>query len=235
MTRGQLCSTYPEIVIKVHQGDISIEEDVQRMIEDCVKAFGRVDYALNVAGVVPSRTPHTEVDVSTYDRVVGVNEYGVSFTDLPGIDTNKAKTWLCQRAQIKQMMRQDPLPGYSNIRGSITSVSSLAGLNASSGMSTYSASKASIIGFAKTDAQDYGPHGIRINVVCPGMIDTELFRQTSPKEAPQKLAAITPVRRLGRPEDIGLLLAFLSSSKASFIQGTAIPCDGGLSLQRGVI
>ena len=102
-------------------------------------------------------------------------------------------------------------------------------------MSAYSASKAAIIGLAKTDAQDYGPHGIRINVVCPGMIDTELFRQTSPQDAPEKLTAITPVRRLGRPEDIGQLLAFLSSSKASFIQGAVIPVDGGLGLQRGVI
>ena len=133
------------------------------------------------------------------------------------------------------MVGQEPLLGHSNVRGSIISVSSLAGLNASRGMSTYSASKAGLIGFAKADALDYGPLGIRVNVVCPGMIDTELFRQTTPKDAPPTLVGITPMRRLGEPRDIGTLLAFLSSGKASFIQGAVIPCDGGLGLQRGVI
>lgn len=133
------------------------------------------------------------------------------------------------------MAKQEPLPGHLNIRGSIVNVASLAGLNASSGMSTYSASKAAIIGFSKTDALDCGPLGVRINVVCPGMTDTELFRKTSPKDAPQKLIAITPVRRLGRPEDIGMIMAFLASHKAAFISGAVIPVDGGLGLQRGVI
>lgn len=133
------------------------------------------------------------------------------------------------------MQKQDPLPGHASTRGSIVSISSLAGINASSGMSTYCASKHAIIGFAKTDAQDYGPDGIRINVICPGMIDTELFRKTSPPDAPAKLAAITPVRRLGRPEDIAALAAFLCSPQASFIQGAVIPCDGGIVLHRGVL
>lgn len=132
------------------------------------------------------------------------------------------------------MMKQTTLEG-SDTRGSIVSVSSLAGINASSGMSAYCASKHSIVGFAKTDAQGYGPHGIRINVVCPGMIDTDLFRLTSPSDAPAKLSAITPARRLGRTEDVGWLLAFLCGEKSSFIHGAVIPCDGGLALQRGVI
>lgn len=132
------------------------------------------------------------------------------------------------------MIKQAPLE-QSTTRGCIVSVSSLAGLNASSGMSAYCASKHSIIGIAKADAQDYGPQGIRINVVCPGMIDTELFRLTSPADAPPKLAAITPMRRLGKPEDVAWLLAFLCSEKASFIHGSVIPCDGGLVLQRDVM
>lgn len=132
-------------------------------------------------------------------------------------------------------MKQEPLPGYGNTRGSIVSIASLSGINASSGMSTYCASKHAIVGFAKTDAQDYGPHGVRINVIAPGMIDTDLFRKTSPPDAPAKLAAITPVRRLGQPEDIATLAMFLCSSQAGYMQGAVIPCDGGLSLHRGVI
>lgn len=145
------------------------------------------------------------------------------------------QTWLCHQAEISQMMKQEPLEGHGSTRGSIVTVSSLAGINASSGMSTYCASKHSIVGFAKTDAQDYGPHGIRVNVVCPGMIDTDLFRATSPPDAPAALAAITPVRRLGKPSDVAWLAAFLCSAESSFIHGAVIPCDGGLSLQRGII
>ncbi|OQV06029.1 hypothetical protein CLAIMM_10670 [Cladophialophora immunda] len=189
------------------------------MVDSCVSLFGRVDYALNIAGVVPQRKGIAELDVETYDRVVHINEYG---------------TWLCHQAEIRQMTKQAPLEG-SGTRGSIVSVSSLAGLNASSGMSAYCASKHSIIGFAKADAQDYGPQGVRINVVCPGMIDTELFRLTSPPDAPPRLAAITPVRRLGKPADVAWLLMFLCSEMASFIHGAVIPCDGGLALRRDVI
>lgn len=150
-------------------------------------------------------------------------------------NTLTVQTWLCHRAEIIQMMKQEPLEGHGTTRGSIISVSSLAGINASSGMSVYCASKHSIIGFAKADAQDYGPHGIRVNVICPGMIDTDLFRATSPPEAPAALTAITPVRRLGNPSDVAWLAAFLCSAKSSFIHGSVIPCDGGLALQRGVI
>ena len=133
------------------------------------------------------------------------------------------------------MMKQQPLLDHGNIRGSIVSVSSLSGLNGSSGMSTYCASKHAIIGFAKTDAQDYGPHGIRVNVVAPGMIDTQLFRFTTPKEAIPKLPLITPTRRLGLPSDIVHAMAFLLGRNASFVTGVVLPVDGGLGLQRGVI
>lgn len=164
-----------------------------------------------------------------YAKIDVVRFSGASYADW------YSQTWLCHQAEIKQMMKQDPLEGHGQTRGSIVTVSSLSGMNASSGMSTYCASKHGLVGLAKADAQEYGPAGIRINVVCPGMIDTELFRQTSPPDAPPKLAAITPVRRLGQPEDVAALMTFLCSPRSSFIHGAVIPCDGGLVLQRGVI
>ncbi|MBE7182628.1 MAG: SDR family oxidoreductase, partial [Terriglobus roseus] len=109
------------------------------------------------------------------------------------------------------MTRQEPIPNHGRTRGSIVTVSSLAGLNASSGMSAYCASKHALVGLAKCDALDHGPRGVRVNVICPGMIDTDLFRATSPVDAPERLAAITPVRRLGTPEDVAALAAFLCS------------------------
>jgi NAD(P)-dependent dehydrogenase (short-subunit alcohol dehydrogenase family) len=245
-TETKIKSAFPATTIQFMKVDIADEGSVQLFINGCVEAFGRIDYALNIAGVVPQRIPILDLDVATYDRVIGINEYGVSNLPCPAriystptpkhhSQIKPPQTWLCHRAQIRQMLQQPPLAAHGNVRGSIVTVSSLAGLNASAGMSPYSASKASVIGFAKTDAQDYGPHGIRINVVCPGMTDTALFRQTSPQDAPAKLAGITPLRRLGQPRDVGMLLAFLSSTKASFIQGAVVPVDGGLGLQRGVI
>ncbi|KIW98140.1 uncharacterized protein Z519_01724 [Cladophialophora bantiana CBS 173.52] len=219
-TKEQIQRINPSTAVHIQRTDISDEVSVQQMVDACVLVFGRLDYALNIAGVVPQRKGIAEVDLETYDKVINVNVHG---------------TWLCHRAEIRQMMRQPPLEGHGQTRGSIVTVSSLAGMNASSGMSAYCASKHSLIGLAKADAQDYGPHGVRINVVCPGMIDTELFRQTSPADAPPKLVAITPIRRLGMPEDVAWLMAFLCSAKSSFVHGAVIPCDGGLVLQRGVI
>ena len=130
------------------------------------------------------------------------------------------------------MLKQAPLPDYGNIRGSIVSVSSLAGLNASSGMSAYCASKHAIIGFAKADALDYGPDGIRVNCIAPGLIDTELFRTTSPAGAAEFMIERTPLRRLGAPKDVGNVATWLSARTSSFLTGAVIPVDGGLVLRR---
>ncbi|KAH8807483.1 short chain dehydrogenase/ reductase [Xylogone sp. PMI_703] len=216
-TKTDIFAKYPAVDVRICHVDISDEVSVRSFVKDCVAAFGRIDYANNIAGVVPQRTPIHEVDVQTYDRTIKINEYG---------------TWLCHRAEIEQMMTQDPLPGAGSIRGSIISVSSLAGMNASSGMSHYSSSKHALIGICKTDAQDYGPHGIRVNAVCPGLIDTALFRQTSPPGAAEKMTQVTPLRRLGNAEDIGNAMTWLSSIDASFVTGAVIPIDGGLVLYR---
>lgn len=130
------------------------------------------------------------------------------------------------------MLQQEPLSADSRVRGSIVSTSSIAGINASPGVSPYSSTKHAIIGMVKADAQDYGPQGIRINVVCPGVTDTEAFRQITPLAAYSAVTSVTPLRRLGTSEDIGTVMAFLSSEKASFVTGAVMLVDGGLSLQR---
>lgn len=130
------------------------------------------------------------------------------------------------------MLTQDPLPNNGNIRGSIISTSSIAGINASPGVSPYSSTKHAIIGLVKADAQDYGPAGIRINVICPGVTDTEAFRKITPAGAENPVIEITPLRRLCEPEEVGDVMVFVSSPKASFMTGSVIVVDGGLSLQR---
>ncbi|KAH7012850.1 hypothetical protein EDB80DRAFT_709006, partial [Ilyonectria destructans] len=219
VTREAVIADSPEAQVEVCEADISSEDAVKLMVDSCVSSFGRVDYALNIAGAVPARTPIAQTGVDIFDKIIRINQYG---------------TWLCHQLEIQQMLKQEPIADHGGVRGCIVTVSSLAGMNASSGMSPYSASKHSILGLVKTDAQDYGPLGIRINGICPGMIDTELFRKTSPRDAPAQLEKATPLRRLGKPEDVAFLAAFLCCSKSSFLHGTVIPCDGGLVLQRSV-
>ncbi|KAF2208853.1 hypothetical protein CERZMDRAFT_101064 [Cercospora zeae-maydis SCOH1-5] len=131
--------------------DVSDEASVQAFVDHCVARFGRVHYACNIAGIVPPRTPTIDVDVEVFDRVIAVNLYG---------------TFLCHRAEIRQMLQQDALE--EGRRGGIVSVSSMAGINASPGVSPYASTKHAIIGLVKTDAADYGQHGNRVNAVCPG-------------------------------------------------------------------
>ena len=130
------------------------------------------------------------------------------------------------------MLKQEPLPGSGDVRGSIVSISSVAGINASPGVSPYSSTKHAIIGISKTDAQNYGPHGIRVNVVCPGVTDTPAFRKITPAGAEKAVTDITPLGRLGKAEEIGEVIVFLSSSKASFMTGAVVVADGGIALQR---
>lgn len=129
------------------------------------------------------------------------------------------------------MMTQTPFPGTGSIRGSIISVASLSGLNASPGMSTYCAAKFGLVAIGKSDALDYGPHGIRVNIVCPGLTDTTLFRSNCSDDL-EMLAGKTPLQRLGQVEDIGNALVWLSSKNASFVTGAVLPVDGGLVLHR---
>ncbi|KAH6668269.1 hypothetical protein B0J14DRAFT_674835 [Halenospora varia] len=197
--------------------DISDGTSVECLVASCVAAFGRLDYAINVAGVVPGRAPIVDVDVATFDRTHEINLVG---------------TWLCHRAEIRQMLKQEPLPGGGKIRGNIVSVSSVSGINASPGTSAYTATKHGIIGLCKTDAQEYGPKGIRVNVVCPGIIDTDLFRQTATPGMAEKMVAITPIQMLGQPEDIGSVMTWLSRPESAFLCGAPIVVDGGLTLHR---
>lgn len=99
-------------------------------------------------------------------------------------------------------------------------------------MSHYRASKHALIELVKADAKDFGPSGIRVNALCPGLIDTVLFRQTSPLGAPEKMEQVTLLRRLGYPSDIGKAMVWLSSRDASFITGAVLHVNVGLVLYR---
>lgn len=163
----------------------------------------------------PSTTPHVEQPVQSaadttrndWDRVLGVSLTGA---------------FLCTRAQIRQMLKQDG-------GGAIVNVSSGAGVKGFKGQAAYAAAKHGIISFTRSAALDHAAQGIRINAVCPGIIDTEMIRRfgdTRPGGR-EGLVADEPVGRLGTPEEIASAVLWLCCADAAFTTGTALVVDGG--------
>jgi NAD(P)-dependent dehydrogenase (short-subunit alcohol dehydrogenase family) len=185
--------------------DVSIEDDVAAMIAEAVKGFGRVDAMLNVAGV-GAGGPLADLDMADYDRVLDVDLRGV----LHG---------------TKHAIRAMQDGG-----GSIINWSSLAGLNASPMSAVYSTAKAGVVAVTKATALEYGPAGIRANVICPGVILTEIMGAGWQTFAPE-LAEKAPLGRAGRSEEVAELASFLASERASYLSGCVIPADGGWSCQ----
>lgn len=139
---------------------------------------------------------------------------------------------MMERAALRQMLKQDPLPGFQ-CRGSIVNVGSISSTIAMPGLSVYSGTKGGVLGLTKTDALDYGPHKIRVNMVGPGNTITPMLRSAMGEHHMEHYAANTPLRRLGDPEDIGNAITFLSSPRAAYITGITISVDGGLNLATG--
>ena len=148
----------------------------------------------------------TDGDEADWRRVLAVNTDGA---------------YRCCRAAVPHMVRQKA--------GNIILVSSVWGLYGASCEAVYSASKAALIGLTKALAKELGPSGIRVNCVAPGVIDTDMLAQFDFADR-QALADNTPLGRIGRPEDVAELIAFLASEKAGFITGQIIGCDGGFGL-----
>lgn len=114
------------------------------------------------------------------------------------------------------------------------SVSSMAGVNASPGVTPYSSTKFAILGQVKTDAMGYGPQGLRFNAVCPGVTDTEALHAMSTAEQRTAIAGTVPLRRLGLPEQVGKAMAWLCSEEAGYVNGIAMMVDGGATLWRQI-
>ncbi|KAH6684553.1 hypothetical protein B0J14DRAFT_612537 [Halenospora varia] len=205
-----------DVEVLVLEVDMLKEEGIDGMVAETVEKWGRVDYAVNAAGVIGNNQPSTETAASQFDTINGINYRGV---------------WLSSRAEIKQILSQEPLPthdGRMGNRGSVVNIASQLGVVGRPDAPAYCASKAAVIQMTKCDAIDYSKHNIRINCVCPGVIATPMTQSEPTFAAALKPAiAIAPMNRMGTPQEIADACLWLCSSKASFVQGHALVVDGG--------
>jgi len=185
-------------------GDVSSSRDVSRLVQRVLERFGAIHILVNNAGVLRP-TAVIEIEEEEWDWVVNVNLKG---------------TYLCSRAVLPAMRRE----GW----GRIVNFSSTAGKSVSTlGGAHYTAAKAGVLGFTRHLAKEEAPYGITVNAVCPGLIDTEMVRDTIDPERMQSYARSFPVSRLGKPGEVAELVAFLASDRAAYITGASLDINGG--------
>jgi NAD(P)-dependent dehydrogenase (short-subunit alcohol dehydrogenase family) len=188
-------------------GDVSRAADVAGFVDATLARFGRLDGAFNNAAMTQSGRLD-EVTEQDFDQIMAANIKG---------------TWLCIREQVRVMRAQ----GF----GSIVNMSSIGGLRGSSGLGAYQATKHAVIGLTRTAAHDFGPLGIRVNVIAPGPTETPMLAKTRlaiPGGVEARVAA-TPLRKVGTGAEVGAAASFLLSDRASHISGVVLPVDGGFS------
>jgi len=187
--------------------DVSKRNEVDQMVEQTLKQFGKVDILVNNAGIVRPALLD-DVQEEDWDRVVAVNLKG---------------TFFCTQAVLPTMKK--------NKYGKIVNIGSRASLGKSD-RTVYAATKAGLIGVTRTWALELAPHNINVNYVGPGPIATELFKSVNPEGSEKTKAIISaiPFQRMGQPQDVANLVSFLASDEASFITGQAIFICGGITV-----
>ncbi len=188
--------------------DVTDDAQAEAMVDRAVSTFGRLDAAFNNAGVISQPTETADLSVDEWDRVMAINLRGV---------------WSCMRHELRQMLRQGS--------GAIVNCSSMGVLTGAPGLSAYAASKHGVIGLTRSAALEYAARGIRVNAVCPGMINTPMAQVLTGGDA-NFLAALVkeePIGRFGEPEEIADAVLWLCSPGSSFVIGHALAVDGGIT------
>lgn len=190
--------------------DVSKAADVEAAVKAAVDTYGRLDCAHNNAGVEGPMGPMVDYPEADWDRLLGINLKGV---------------WLCMKYEIPRML--------AGGGGAIVNTASIAGLVGFSGFGAYSASKFGVNGLTKVAALEYAGAGIRVNSVCPGVIQTPMVDRlvTAHPEMEPALVAGTPLGRLGQPGEIAEAVVWLCSDRASFVTGHNMAVDGAFVAQ----
>jgi NAD(P)-dependent dehydrogenase (short-subunit alcohol dehydrogenase family) len=189
------------------QSDVSKSGDVQALVKKTVDTFGRLDIAFNNAGIEGKWVPLVEQTEENWDQVHNINLKGV---------------WLSLKYEILQMLKQGG-------GGAIVNMSSVAGLIGAAGAGVYIASKHGVLGLTKTAALEYAANGIRVNAVCPAVIETAMAeRAFGAPEVNKRMLALHPLGRFGKPIEIAEAVLWMCSDKSSFMTGHEIVLDGGM-------
>ena len=190
------------------RADVSVEDEVASMVARAVEVFGGLHFAFNNAGVFLPPAPMTEITAETIDRILAVNVRG---------------TALCMKHEIPAIMKSGG--------GGIVNTASFLGIRAFPGSAIYNASKFAVIGLTKSAAVEFAAQGVRVNAVCPGVIDTPMNEQMRAEESGRDfLNGLQPMKRTGRPEEVAGAVLYLCSPSAGFITGTTLSVDGGITV-----
>lgn len=186
--------------------DVTSESQVEALIGSIANEFGNLDYAFNNAGAQPVPSATTDQTEDDWDRMLAVNLKG---------------TWLCMKHELRHMLKQG--------RGSIVNNASISGLVGIATWPAQCASKHGVVGLTRAVAIEYAKSGIRVNVVCPGAIETPMLKGLTGgnPEFEQAVAAAEPMGRVGTPEEVAEAVIWLSSDASSFVTGHALAVDGG--------
>lgn len=193
-------------IAEFRRADVANESDVIALVSAIVERHGRVDFAHNNAGIEATTVPLAELDSSEWRRVIDVNLNSVFY---------------CLKAEIAAMI---PSGG-----GSIVNTASAAGLIGGYNLGCYTATKHGVVGLTKAAAMDYAHAGIRINSVCPGLVDTP-FIAALPQPAIKRLLLASPIGRMAHAEEIAQAVLWLCSDSASYMLGHPLAVDGGVTL-----
>lgn len=188
------------------QGDVAVRDEAERVIEAAIQGYGRLDVLVNNAGITRDGLLMRMSD-DDWNTVLATNLTGAFHTT---------------RAALRPMVRKR--------QGRIINVTSIVGLTGNAGQGNYAAAKAGLIGFTKSVAREVASRNITVNAVAPGYIVTEMTAQL-PDDAKAKIAGQIPLGRLGLPEDVAGVVAFLASPAAAYITGSVLTVDGGMTMQ----
>lgn len=199
-----------ELNLDIHfiQADVSIESDIDRACVEATTYLGGIDILVNNAGIYPMK-PLLETDIALFEKVIHVNLNGV---------------FLMTKVVAKQMIKQ-------GTGGKIINISSIAALTSTfPDLAHYEASKHGLLGFTKASAKQLIPHGIQVNAIAPGAIATPGTGVNDTAQAAAQATEMTPIHRMGDPDEIGKVALFMASDMASFMYGSHVVVDGGFMI-----
>jgi acetoacetyl-CoA reductase len=191
--------------VSIHQGRVDKPDDCARVVAEVLDRFGRIDFLVNNAGITVDKTVR-KMTADDWQNVLSVNLFGA---------------FAMTKAVLEHMIERGS--------GRIINISSVIGETGNVGQANYAASKAGLVGFSKSLALEMSRRGITVNVVAPGFIGTEMVEQM-PKAALDAVVEKIPLRRLGRPEEVARVVAFLLEDESSYITGAVYTINGGLDM-----